>query len=155
MKYLLNCRSFISLMILFSFFDNFGMKKYDYMFKVVFVGDAGVGKTQIMNKFVENSFENGYKPTPIAEIAYKIIELENKKITLQLWNTSGQEQNRILAKVFYNDCQLIVLVYAINDKKSFENITNWIEDIKKQNEDAKLLLVGNKLDLEEDQRKVL
>ena len=63
MKYLLNCRSFISLIVLFSFFDNFGVKKYDYQFKVLIVGDAVVGKTQIVSRYVKDSFVEEYKYT--------------------------------------------------------------------------------------------
>ena len=147
MKYLLNCRSLISLMILFSFSDNFGMEKYD--FRVVFVGDAGVGKTQIITKFVKNEFLNEYKTTLSACFYSKFICWKNKKVNLQLGDTSGQEKYRSITKIFCKASQLIVLVYAINDKKSFENIQNWVNDVRNINEDAKFLLVGNKCDLEE------
>ena len=161
MKYLLNRRSFISLMVLFSFFDNFGMEEkgnlhfweYDHLFKVVFVGDADVGKTQIVNKFMKNSFEEEYKPTTSVNYSQKEINFDEKNIKLELWDTSGQEKYRNLTNIFCRDFQLIVLVYAVNDKKTFENIQNWVKDVRNINEDAKFLLVGNKCDLK-DQRQV-
>ena len=82
MKYLLNCRNFISLMVLFSFFDNFGMEKDDYIFKVVFVGDATVGKTQIKSRYVQDIFDNNYNPTIGLEFEVKEVEIDklNRKI---------------------------------------------------------------------------
>ena len=156
MKYLLNRRSFISLMVLFSFFDNFGMKigmDY-YLLKVVFVGDAGVGKTQIIDKFLNNKFSEEYFFTIGVDLFRKIIELENKKIKLQLCDTAGQEKFRSITQAYYRDSHLIVLVYAVDDKKTFENIQSWVEDVKNNtNGNPKFLLVGNKCDLE-DKRQV-
>ena len=152
MKYLLNCRSFISLMILFSFFGNFGMEgetkeAYDNLFKIVFVGDAGVWKTQIVNKFGKNTFSDEYKATIGVEYCSKNITLLNKIITLQMWDTAGQKIYRALTQGYYKNALLIVFVYAVVDKKTFGNIQNWVKDVKTQNEDAKFLLVGNKCDL--------
>ena len=155
MKYLLNCRSFIFLMVLFSFFDNFGMKKENYTFKVVFVGDAAVGKTQIINKFVNDKFDASYKLTVGVEFAPKVVDFENKKIKLQLWDTAGQESYKSIIKNYYKDSHLIAFVYDINTRDSFNSILKyWVEDVKKQNKDAKFLLVGNKCDLKEDKRQV-
>ena len=163
MKYLLNCRSFISLMILFSFIDNFGMDDYifnfkmdDYIsnFKVVFVGDVGVGKTQIFNRIIKNTFFKEYNSSICADFSEKIINFNGENIKLELWDTSGQEKFRKLAKVFYKNSHLIVFVYAIDDKESFNNIKSWIEDVTTNtNEKPKFLLIGNKCDLE-DKRQV-
>ena len=153
MKYLLNRRSFISLMVLFSFFDNFGMEKdYDYLFKVLFVGDTSVGKTQIINKFVNNSFKEDYKTTTSASCVLKSVEYNGEKIKLELWDSPGQEKYKSITENFYKGSQLIVLVYAIDDKNSFDNIQNWVNDIKTQKQNAKFLLVGNKCDLEEERQ---
>ena len=155
MKYLLNCISFIFLMVLFSFFDNFGTdeeseeNKYDYLFNVVFVGDAGVGKTQIVRRYVNNCFDEVYKNTLCPEFFIKIIGLEDKTIRLKLWDTAGQKMYKTITQDYFKRSHLIVLVYAISDKKSFENIQNWVDDAKKQiDQKFKFLLVGNKFDLE-------
>ena len=166
MKYLLNYRNFIFLMVLFSFFDNFGMEKgetdedydhllnkdndYNYLFKVVFVGDAGVGKTQIINKFVKNKFSNDYNPTIGLDFYSKTINSNGKIIKLQLWDTAGQEKFRAITRTYYKSGHLIVFVYAVDDKNSFENIQIWVKDVKEQtDEKTKFLLVGNKCDLVE------
>ena len=156
MKYLLNCRSFISLIVLFSFFDNFGMKKnYDYLFKVLIVGDADVGKTQIVSRYVEDSFVEEYKPTVGIGFCSKSISLNNKNINLQLDDTSGQERYRTIRQSYYKGSQLIVLVYAINNRNSFNSIPKWVDEVKKQTDkNTKFLLVGNKCDLEEERRAV-
>ena len=152
MKYLLYCRSFISLMILFSFSDNFGTeikKDYDYLFKILFVGDAAVGKTQIFNRYFKKNFLEDYNLTAGMDFANKEVNFENKKIKLQVWDSFGLEKFRIITQIYYRNSHLIAFVYAINDKNSFENIPNWVEDVKKQNKDAKFLLIGNKCDLKE------
>ena len=151
MKYLLNCRSFISLIVLFSFFDNFGVKKYDYQFKVLIVGDAVVGKTQIVSRYVKDSFVEEYKYTEGIGLGSKSISFNNKNINLQLYDTSGQERYRTIRQSYYKGSQLIVLVYAINNKNSFNSIPKWVDEVKKQTDkNTKFLLVGNKCDLEEE-----
>ena len=153
MKYLLNCRNFISLMVLFSFFDNFGMEKDDYIFKVVFVGDATVGKTQIKSRYVQDIFDNNYNPTIGLEFEVKEVEIDNKKIKLQLWDTAGQEKFRSITRTYYKSAHLIVFVYAIDNENTFKNIQNCGKDVKEQtNEKTKFLLVGNKCDLYEEKQ---
>ena len=143
-------------MILFSFFGNFGMetKEHDYRFKVVFVGDAGVGKTQIVRRYVDNIFKEKDLSTIGMDLKIKEVKIDNKKIKLQLWDTAGQERFRSITRADYKKFNLFVIVYAINDKKSFENIQSWVEDVKTQNKDAKFLLVGNKCDLKGDKKQV-
>ena len=153
MKYLLNCRNFISLMVLFSFFDNFGMKKDDYIFKVVFVGDATVGKTQIKSRYVQDIFDNNYNPTIGLEFEAKEVEIDNKKIKLQLWDTAGQERFRAIIQNYYKSANLIAFVYAINNRNSFNSIPKWVDEVKKQTDkNTKFLLLGNKCDLEEERQ---
>ena len=158
MKYLLNCRSFISLIVLFFFIDNFGMEgetdeAYDHLFKVVFVGDAGVGKTQIINKFVKNKFSNDYKPTIGVDFYFKTINSNGKIIKLQLWDTAGQKKFKTITKSYYKGAHLIVFVYAIDNENTFKNIQNCGKDVKEQtNEKTKFLLVGNKCDLYEEKQ---
>ena len=158
-KYLLNRRSFISLMVLFSFFDNFGMKieenEYDYLFKVLFVGDSSVGKTQIINKFVENNFLENCVSTIGVDFKIKEVEFKNKKIKLQLWDTAGQERFRAIIQNYYKNAHLIAFFYAINNRNSFNSIPKWVDEVKKQTDkNTKFLLVGNKCDLEENKRQV-
>ena len=122
----------------------------DYLFKVVFVGDAGVGKTQIINKFVNNSFKEDYKTTTSASCVLKSVEYNGEKIKLELWDSPGQEKYKSITENFYKGSQLIVLVYTVDDKNTFENIQNWVNDVKNNTtENPRFLLVGNKCDLKE------
>ena len=153
MKYLLNCRSFISLVVLFSFFDNFGMEKDDYTFKVLIVGDAAVGKTQIVSKFINNSFSEKYNFSMGMNYGTKKINFNGKNIKLYLWDTPGQEKYRELMPSFLEDFRLIAIVYAVDNQGSFNNIPERVNKIKpKTNKKTKFLLVGNKCDLEEKRR---
>ena len=153
MKYLLNCRSFISLVVLFSFFDNFGMEKDDYTFKVLIVGDAAVGKTQIVSKFINNSFSEKYNFSMGMNYGTKKINFNGKNIKLYLWDTPGQEKYRELMPSFLEDFRLIAIVYAVDNQGSFNNIPERVNKIKpKTNKKTKILLVGNKCDLEEKRR---
>jgi len=157
LRYLLNRRSFIFLMVLFSFIDNFGKEEGEEEkkeFKVVFVGDEGVGKTQIINKIMDNSFEEKHNSTMDVNFSTYDTRYKGKNIKLELCDTPGQEKYRKLITVFLKNVHLIFLVYAIDNKNSFINIKNWVDFIKTNtNENPKLLLVGNKCDLK-DQREV-
>ena len=131
-------------MVLFSFFDNFGMNKYN---KVVFVGDAAVGKTQIISRYVKNFFDDDYTHTIGTEYAVKEVEINNKKIKLQLWETTEYEKYKSIIGDIYKKAEIIVLVYAINNRESFDNISDWVKKVKTYNKNVKFLLVGNKCDL--------
>ena len=133
-------------MVLFSFFDNFGMNKYN---KVVFVGDAAVGKTQIISRYVKNFFDDDYTHTIGTEYAVKEVEINNKKIKLQLWETTEYEKYKSIIGNIYQKAEIIVLVYAINNRESFDNISDWVKKVKTYNKNVKFLLVGNKCDLVE------
>ena len=156
LRYLLTYRNFIFLAILFSFIDNFGMDEGSnnnvYTVQVTFVGDADVGKTQIINKFLINNLATEYQQTVSATFYSKKILWSNKKIDLRLWDTPGQEKYRKIIKIFFKGSHLIVFVYAIDNKKSFDNIPKWVEEVKIQNENAKFLLVGNKCDLKKERQ---
>ena len=124
-----------------------------YLLKVVFVGDAGVGKTQIKSKYMKDIFDNAYNLTIGIDFAEKVVKIDNKKIKLQLWDTAGDERFRSITQTYYKIAHLIVFVYAIDNENSFNNIQNWVKDVRNINENAKFLLVGNKCDLE-DKRQV-
>ena len=157
MKYLLNCRSFISLMVLFSFFDNFGMETeennsvYSFddckKFKIIFVGDTGVGKTQIINKFVNSKFDETYDSTIGVDFMSKNITFHGTNIKLQMWDTAGQEKYKGLIPSYVRNSSIVFLIYNVSVKKSFDNIPNWISFIK-SHESPTLVLCGNKIDLE-------
>ena len=106
----------------------------DYLIcKVVFIGEAGVGKTSIIQRFIKNSFSSSTTSTTGAIFIEKEMYFEdiNQKIKFELWDTAGQETYRALAKVFYNNASICIMVYDITSKKTFDELKNyWAENIK-------------------------
>ena len=115
---------------------------------ILLVGDANVGKTSILLKYTENFFPNQYQATIGVEYKMKIIKLNNMNIKLQIWDTAGQERYKSIAKNFFHSANGVFLVFDITDKKSFENLNKWIEDVKENSpKDCKYIIIGNKSDL--------
>ena len=118
--------------------------------KVTLIGESTVGKSSIMIRFIENKFD--YTLASIGtQFGTKTIEIDNEKITFHVWDTAGQEKFSSLTKQYYIDAQVIILVYDITNKKSFDEIKNyWYNEIKSNvNENVIFCLVGNKNDLYE------
>ena len=123
---------------------------HDLSFKLIVVGDSGVGKSCLTMKATKDIFENDYSPTIGFEFYTFIIKIKEKIIRLQIWDTCGQEVYRSLINGFYRNSSLAILLYGINNIKSFQNLELWLNDIKNNsNPDIKIFLVGNKKDLEE------
>ena len=121
--------------------------------KVVLLGDAGVGKTAIIRRYYEDKFNDILESTYNASFIEKVINVENKKIVLELWDTVGQEAYRSLTKIFTKNARIIILVYDVTNLKSFESLDYWYDYIKKELDNNVVLgLAGNKTDLilEED-----
>ena len=151
MKYLLNCISFISLMVLFSFFDNFGMdSEGDNVppVKVIFVGDAGVGKTQIINRISNKPFSEAYEPSIGVDFMSKNILFRGQNIKLQMWDTAGQEKYKGLIPSYVRKSSIVFVIFDVSTKTSFDNIPNWINFIRTI-VNTTLVLCGNKIDLAE------
>ena len=124
--------------------------KFDLSFKIIILGDAGVGKTCLTAQAIKNTFDEAYNTTVGFELVSLNLKLDDKAVRLQIWDTCGQEIYRSLISGFYKNAALAVLVYAINSKESFTNLDVWLKDIKLQSHpDIKIFLVGNKTDLEE------
>ena len=126
----------------------------DLSFKIIVVGDSGVGKSCLTMKGTKNHFEECYSPTVGFEFFTFNIKINDKIIKLQIWDTCGQEAYKSLITSFYRNASLAILVYSIDSQISFNNIENWLNEIKSQsNPETKIFLIGNKIDLE-DQRQV-
>ena len=121
--------------------------KYDYLFKLLIIGESGVGKTCLLLRFTDDSFTQNHLTTIGIDFKIKIITLENKLIKLQIWDTAGQERFRTITKTYYKGAHGIILTYDVTDSNSFKNIRNWIKQIEAnaQNDVCKVL-VGNKCD---------
>ena len=121
--------------------------------KLILVGDKSVGKTSIINQFIEKQFINEYIPTIGSDKIKKEIEIEGKKLNLEIWDTVGQEQYSAVNKIFIKNAQIALIVYDITNRKSFENLNNWYNLIFEINKDSNVIVgvTANKTDLYENQ----
>ena len=123
--------------------------KYDYLFKLLIIGESGVGKTCLLLRFTDDSFTANHLTTIGIDFKIKIINLENKLIKLQIWDTAGQERFRTITKTYYKGAHGIILTYDVTDQNSFKNIRNWIKQIEANAQtNVRKVLVGNKCDEE-------
>ena len=123
---------------------------YNYLFKLIIVGDATVGKSCILLRFINNNYRTSHDLTIGVEFGMKIININNKNIKLQIWDTAGQECFRSIIRSYYRNSAGAILVYDISNRTSFNNIIYWLEEIKKYaSNNLSIILVGNKCDLDE------
>eukprot|EP00826_Nyctotherus_ovalis_P043177 TRINITY_DN4519_c0_g1_i4.p1 TRINITY_DN4519_c0_g1~~TRINITY_DN4519_c0_g1_i4.p1 ORF type:complete len:214 (-),score=51.24 TRINITY_DN4519_c0_g1_i4:127-768(-) len=118
--------------------------------KVVIVGDSGVGKTSLLQRFVFNNFREDIQPTVSSMLLTKAIRVFNKncEVNFVLWDTAGQERYRSLSRMYYQDAAAVIIVYDITKRNTFESAKNWLEEIKTGAvKDPVIALVGNKADL--------
>ena len=128
--------------------------QYDLSFKMIVIGDSGVGKSCLTTKAVKNTFEEFYQATIGFEFLTFNLKMNDTVVKLQIWDTCCQEVYRSLISNFYRNSSLAVLLYAIDNRESFINAENWLKELKGQaSPDVKIMIVGNKCDLE-DERKV-
>lgn len=119
-------------------------------YKLVFLGDQGVGKTSIITRFMYDSFDKNYQATIGIDFLSKTMYLEDRTVRLQLWDTAGQERFRSLIPSYIRDSSVAVVVYDITNRASFLNTSKWIEDVRNERgNDVIIVLVGNKTDLSE------
>ena len=128
-------------------------KKNPLSIKTTLIGDSGVGKTCIINRYISNDFSFNLSSTNGVSYSKKELIIDNKKIQLDIWDTAGQEEYRSLGKHFYKDSYIVLLIYNIAKRESFDNLKNiWYEDLLKYGEEYKVLaVVGNKCDLYEQE----
>ena len=127
--------------------------QYDLSFKIIVIGDSGVGKSCLTTKAVKNNFEDYYQATVGFEFLTFNMKINEYVIKMQIWDTCGQEIYKSLISNFYRNSSLAVILYSIDNKESFEHEENWLNDLKSQaNPDVRIFLVGNKSDLEEDRK---
>ncbi|CAI8032811.1 Ras-related protein Rab-8A [Geodia barretti] len=125
-------------------------KTYDFLFKLLLIGDSGVGKTCILVRFSEDAFNSTFISTIGIDFKIRTVEIDGKKIKLQIWDTAGQERFRTITTAYYRGAMGIMLVYDVTSEKSFDNIRNWIRNIEENaSSDVDKMILGNKCDLSE------
>jgi len=122
--------------------------EYDFLFKVVLIGDSGVGKSNLLSRFTRNEFSLDSKSTIGVEFATRSIQVDAKTIKAQIWDTAGQERYRAITSAYYRGAVGALLVYDISKHQTYENVTRWLKELR-DHADANIviMLVGNKSDL--------
>ncbi|XP_026788799.1 ras-related protein Rab-43 [Pangasianodon hypophthalmus] len=124
---------------------------YDFVFKIVLVGDVGVGKTCVVQRFKTGTFIERQGNTIGVDFTMKTMEIQGKRVKLQIWDTAGQERFRTITQSYYRSTNGAIITYDITKKASFMAVPKWMEDVKKYGgSNIATLLIGNKSDLTEE-----
>jgi Ras-related protein Rab-1A len=121
--------------------------EYDYLFKLLLIGDSGVGKSSLLLRFADDSYLETYISTIGVDFKIRTVELDGKTVKLQIWDTAGQERFRTITSSYYRGAHGIIVVYDVTDQESFNNVKQWLNEIDRYaSEDVNKLIVGNKSD---------
>ncbi|CAK73115.1 unnamed protein product (macronuclear) [Paramecium tetraurelia] len=119
----------------------------DYLFKVLLIGNSGVGKSCMLMRFSENQFRNHFYNTIGVDFKIKVFQIDRSTVKLQIWDTAGQDRFRTITSSYYRGAQGIIIVFDVTDRESFNQIRQWIQEIDKfAAESVNKILVGNKID---------
>jgi len=123
-------------------------QEYDYLLKIVMIGDSGVGKSCLLKRFATNEFNDSYISTIGVDFEIQTLYIDNKTVKLQIWDTAGQERFHNITTSYYRGAHCIMLVYDVTNPDSFRNLNRWMGQIKNfASKGTQLLIVGNKADL--------
>jgi len=128
-------------------------KDYDHLFKLLIIGDSGVGKSSLLVRFADNHFSGNYITTIGVDFKIRTIELHGEKVKLQIWDTAGQERFRTITSTYYRGTHGVIVVYDVTSGESFANVKRWLHEIDTNCEVVNRILVGNKND--DPERKVV
>jgi len=129
-------------------------RDYDHLFKLLIIGDSGVGKSSLLVRFADNQFSGNYITTIGVDFKIRTIELNGERVKLQIWDTAGQERFRTITSTYYRGTHGVIVVYDVASGDSFANVKRWLHEINQNCDDVNRILVGNKCD-DPDRRVVL
>ncbi|KAM3616648.1 uncharacterized protein V6R79_021213 [Siganus canaliculatus] len=122
--------------------------EYDYLFKLLLIGDSGVGKSCLLLRFADDTYTESYISTIGVDFKIRTIDMDGKTVKLQIWDTAGQERFRTITSSYYRGAHGIIIVYDVTEQESFNNVKQWLDEIDRYAcENVSRLLVGNKSDL--------
>lgn len=131
-----------------------GYRGYDHLLKLLLIGDMAVGKTSLLLKFCDDKFSTNLMSTIGIDFKIKTLEINGKKVKLQIWDTAGQEKYHTITTAYYRGSQGIMMVYDITNLQSFENINRWVKNINDYADDTAVkMIVANKIDMEFDEKR--
>ncbi|UJR28865.1 hypothetical protein I4U23_010088 [Adineta vaga] len=126
-------------------------QNFDYMFKLLIIGNSSVGKTSFLFRYADDSFTSAFVSTVGIDFKVKTVFRQDKRVKLQIWDTAGQERYRTITTAYYRGAMGFILMYDITNEESFNAVQDWCTQIKMYSWDnAQVVLVGNKCDLEQD-----
>ncbi|XP_068611110.1 ras-related protein Rab-19-like [Brachionichthys hirsutus] len=126
---------------------------FDFLFKIVLIGDSNVGKTCVVQNFKSRTFSEKQQNTIGVDFSVRTLDIEGKKVKMQVWDTAGQERFRTITQSYYRSAHGAVIAYDITRKSTFESVTHWIKEVELYGAaNAVLMLIGNKCDLEEERQ---
>ena len=125
--------------------------KEEYKFKVVVVGDSGVGKTNLIHRFVNNTFNKDSKATVGVEFLSKTFIINKEIFKIEIWDTAGQERYKAITAAYYKGAMGAMIVYDVTNQNSFDNVNRWSSEIReKASKNINLIMIGNKIDLKDN-----
>ncbi|PHJ20716.1 rab1 protein [Cystoisospora suis] len=128
-------------------------RDYDHLFKLVLIGDSGVGKSCLLLRFSDDAFTESYITTIGVDFRFRTINVDNDVVKLQIWDTAGQERFRTITSAYYRGADGIVLVYDVTDRESFSHVDEWLAEVNRYaNESTCKILVGNKCEKNDDRQ---
>ena len=129
--------------------------QFDHLFKILLIGDSGVGKTCLMFRFSDQKFQESYISTIGVDFKMKTLEVDGKKIRLQIWDTAGQERFRTITQAYYRGAMGILLIYDVTNANTWKNVRNWVRNIADNApQTVNKILIGNKADMKPEMRQV-
>eukprot|EP01103_Thecamoeba_quadrilineata_P003553 TRINITY_DN13316_c0_g1_i1.p1 TRINITY_DN13316_c0_g1~~TRINITY_DN13316_c0_g1_i1.p1 ORF type:complete len:209 (+),score=29.80 TRINITY_DN13316_c0_g1_i1:31-657(+) len=124
---------------------------YDHLFKLLMIGDSGVGKSSLLVRFTDDTYAETYSCTLSVDFKIRTIMMDGKRIKLQIWDTSGQERFRSITSSYYRGALGVIVVYDVTNQETFDNVKAWFDEIEKNvSPTVSKLLIGNKSDLESE-----